>query len=145
MEEAIAEALMHLSDMPMSSQSYPPLWVWVREVIRSASREEMDMGESCLGDTRVDLDIANKTDALEIDDEDPIVSSDRSHDQSCDVMGGVATSQEEIGISSSWDYVSLLQLCLYGVAVCAVRFPAFFKPVYRMAATLLALGLPQVC
>ena len=41
-------------------------------------------------------------------------------------------------------YVSLLQLCLYGVAVCAVRYPTFYKPLYRMAASLHAMGLSRV-
>lgn len=38
----------------------------------------------------------------------------------------------------------LLQQCLYGVAVCSVRCPAFFKPLYRLASAMLALGLPRV-
>ena len=47
-------------------------------------------------------------------------------------------------LASSQAYTSLFQLCLYGVAVCAVRYPAFFKPLYRLAATLQAMGLTKV-
>ena len=38
----------------------------------------------------------------------------------------------------------LLQQCLYGVAVCAVRCPNYFKAIYRLSSALLALGLPEV-
>ena len=33
---------------------------------------------------------------------------------------------------------------LYGVAMCAVRFPAYFKPLYRLASTLNTMGFPRV-
>lgn len=33
---------------------------------------------------------------------------------------------------------------VYGVAMCAVRFPAYFKPLYRLASTLHAMGYPHV-
>ena len=38
----------------------------------------------------------------------------------------------------------LLQLCLYGIAVCTVRCPAYFKPLYRLSTALFKLGLPNV-
>lgn len=38
----------------------------------------------------------------------------------------------------------LLHQCLYGVAVCAVRCPTYFKPLYRVSSALLKLGLPKV-
>ena len=37
----------------------------------------------------------------------------------------------------------LLERCLWGVAVCAVRCPAYYKPLYRLAATLHSLGHSQ--
>ena len=33
---------------------------------------------------------------------------------------------------------------VYGVAMCAVRFPAYFKPLYRLAKTLYIMGYPLV-
>ena len=33
---------------------------------------------------------------------------------------------------------------LYGVAMCTVKFPAYFKPLYRLASTLNKMGLPEV-
>ena len=33
---------------------------------------------------------------------------------------------------------------LYGVAMCAVRFPAYFKPLYRLASALNTMGFPRV-
>ena len=39
--------------------------------------------------------------------------------------------------------VDLLERCLWGVAVCAVRCPAYYKPLYRLAATLHSLGHSQ--
>ena len=38
----------------------------------------------------------------------------------------------------------LLHQCLYGVAVCTVRCPTYFKPLYRLSSALLELGLPKV-
>ena len=38
----------------------------------------------------------------------------------------------------------LLHQCLYGVAVCAIRCPTYFKPLYRLSSALLKLGLPKV-
>ena len=38
----------------------------------------------------------------------------------------------------------LLHQCLYGLAVCAVRCPTYFKPLYRLSSTLLKLGLSKV-
>ena len=38
----------------------------------------------------------------------------------------------------------LLHQCLYGVAVCAVRCPTYFKTLYRLSTALLKLGLPKV-
>ena len=37
-----------------------------------------------------------------------------------------------------------LAQCLYSVAVCSLRSPAYFKSLYRLANTLTQLGLPQV-
>ena len=37
----------------------------------------------------------------------------------------------------------LLERCLWGVAVCAVRCPAYYKPLYRLATTLHGLGHSQ--
>lgn len=60
---------------------------------------------------------------------------------SVEQRGGVAPPVTSPQLSS---YLSLLQLCIYGVAVCAVRYPAFFKPLYRLAATLHTIGLSRV-
>ena len=38
---------------------------------------------------------------------------------------------------------SLLERCVYGVAVCSVRCPAYYKALYRLAATLHSLGHSQ--
>ena len=41
-------------------------------------------------------------------------------------------------------HCQLLQQCLYGVAVCAVRCPTYFKPLYRLSSAFFSLGLPKV-
>ena len=33
---------------------------------------------------------------------------------------------------------------VYGIAMCAVRFPAYFKPLYQLAKTLYTMGYPSV-
>ena len=39
---------------------------------------------------------------------------------------------------------SLLEQCVYGVALCSVRCPAYYKSLYRLASTLHSLGHSQV-
>ena len=38
----------------------------------------------------------------------------------------------------------LIEQCMYGVAMCAVRCPAYFKPLYRLASVLLRQKATQV-
>lgn len=68
----------------------------------------------------------------------------------------IITHSEPVTVSESSSYCEtqpstsgvkhelLLARCLYGVSVCAVRCPAYFKPLYRLAKTLMFLGLPKV-
>ena len=63
--------------------------------------------------------------------------------KSCDnVCSG--SSVAKVSHDSTSSLSKYMQLCFYGVSVCAVRCPAYYKPLYRMASTLQALGLPQV-
>ncbi len=76
----------------------------------------------------------------------PLPRSTGRGDVSCDSrqQGGAALMSPPAVASQASSYLSLLQLCIYGVAVCAVRYPAFFKPLYRLATTLHAIGLSSV-
>ena len=55
---------------------------------------------------------------------------------------GSSESGSPLSHDSVWS--QLLQQCLYGVAMCAVRCPNYFKSLYRLSSALLALNLPQV-
>ena len=51
---------------------------------------------------------------------------------------------EELQSSSRWNCQDPLIECLYGVALCAVKFPAYYKPLYRLASVLNKMSLPEV-
>lgn len=44
-------------------------------------------------------------------------------------------------LTVNWE---LLQQCVYGIAVCVVRCPSFFKPLYRLATVLHKMGMDKV-
>ena len=54
------------------------------------------------------------------------------------------SSESDSPLTHSSVRSQLLHQCLYGVAVCAVRCPTYFKPLYRLSSALLKLGLPKV-
>lgn len=54
------------------------------------------------------------------------------------------SSESDSPLTHSSVRSKLLHQCLYGVAVCAVRCPTYFKPLYRLSSALLELGLPKV-
>ena len=51
---------------------------------------------------------------------------------------------DELQSSSRWNCQDPLIECLYGVALCAVKFPAYYKPLYRLASVLNKMSLPEV-
>lgn len=134
-ESCIAEALVELKGLPFCNQSYPGLWEWTKEVCAEAfgrrGKEKTPHPPECGGVVEQSLGsvaIVPLASGAEMDVDAPTnpVSTDQSHDQKQDA------------------YISLLQLCLYGTAICATRYPAFFKPLYRMATTLHTIGLVSV-
>ena len=131
--EAVRGALSSLNNIPLSCQSYCALWQWAGKLIKSCVREKGGSvgvgGCDCVEDGRI-----AGVEKMEVEVQE---SAQQLHDLP-EAMAGY------IGDISKFDYWDLLKLCFYGVSVCAVKFLAFFKPLYRMASTLLELGLPQV-
>lgn len=123
MESCIAEALVDLKGLPFCSQSYPGLWEWTKDICKQAFGGR-SVKKQVSTDAKMDVDLPT---SLPI----PTVAG-QSHDQ------------QPQSHDKQQAYFSLIQLCLYGTAICAVRYPVFFKPLYRMAATLHAIGLPTV-
>ena len=54
------------------------------------------------------------------------------------------SSDEDNELSNRMNNVDPFTECLYGVSLCAVKFPAYFKPLYRLARTLYQMGQPKV-
>ena len=54
------------------------------------------------------------------------------------------SSESDSPLTHASVHSQLLHQCLYGVAVCAVRCPTYFKPLYRLSSALLELGLSKV-
>ena len=159
---SITDALEHLVGLPLNTQIYISLWDWVTRLVEIAchgdkgaghqvTQKMEEVGGACVSTIQSDIqDIpaAGESEKMEVDlvDDEPIASSGASCNQSCNMVEVAETGHAEVvSTSSSKDYVGLLQLSFYGVALCFVRFPAFFKPLHRMAATLLRLSMPQVC
>uniref|UniRef100_A0A1X7UXN3 Calcineurin-binding protein cabin-1 MEF2-binding domain-containing protein n=1 Tax=Amphimedon queenslandica TaxID=400682 RepID=A0A1X7UXN3_AMPQE len=53
------------------------------------------------------------------------------------------SSDEENELSNRMNNVDPFTECLYGVSLCAVKFPAYYKPLYRLASTLYKMGQPK--
>lgn len=76
------------------------------------------------------------------EEESPIIVDEPNY--SSPSSTSVRNSESDSPLTHDNTWAQLLQQCLYGVAVCAVRCPAYFKPLYRLSSALLALGLPKV-
>ena len=50
----------------------------------------------------------------------------------------------ELAQSTAKPICKLLHLCIYNITLCAVRCPAYFKPLYRLASVLTEVGLTEV-
>lgn len=65
----------------------------------------------------------------------------------CGATTSISSSSEETTCSvpsqATPTSADLLERCVYGVAVCSVRCPAYYKPLYRLASTLHSLGHSQ--
>ena len=55
-----------------------------------------------------------------------------------------ATSDNNSELSCRMNDIDPFMECLYGVSMCAFKFPAYFKPLYRLASTLYQMGQPEV-
>ena len=114
----------------------------------SRPKEQIARPEECSLES--DKSEERPKDLLDIASEHRVVSKSEE-DMDVDVVGGASpplpppdpTHGGGVAAKPS-SYQSLVQLCIYGVAVCAVRYPVFFKPLYRLAYTLHTIGLPQV-
>ena len=157
-EEAISNALSALTDIPLSTQCHQALQQWVCNLVRYSPGKlahqkegEVGLGEAGPADCEVgEMEVQNSdlaTGQGSCDQSHYLPQEARSGDQSCDLSERQGSSNQSYIVpekSGVHKEVNLLQRCFYGVGACAVRFPAFFKPLYRMAATLLDLGHPQV-
>ena len=70
--------------------------------------------------------------------------SDESSRGLCAVEYTAQAAVGDLSSSGMSEEEEALQQCLYEVAVCSVRCPAYFKPLYRLAAATVKMGLPQV-
>ena len=59
-------------------------------------------------------------------------------------IAAAENSPEDLAMTEALEEEAVFQHCLYGVMVCAVRCPAYSKPLYRLAATAANLGLLKV-
>ena len=142
-ESCIAQALVQLKALPLCRHSYPALWEWTKRLCKEAfagggasPSPTPLLGTSDGGVEKMDVDVLSAAAGVVA----------WSRDRSCDHSDTPPQKQEEASVSGlqGQAYSSLLQLCLYGVAVCAVRYPAFYKPLYRLATTLHTMRLTQV-
>ena len=100
----------------------------------AGERDLLDIAEET-GEEEMEVDVVAIEEGIPVGLQSHVQSHDKSHEN---------TVTSDKCIVNTYEYVSLLQLCFYGVAVCWIRCPAFFKPLYRMAVTLHTIGLPHV-
>ena len=57
----------------------------------------------------------------------------------------ISDAEREVALETAMETTppSVLEQCLYGVAVCSVKCPAYYKSLYRLASTLHTLGQSQ--
>lgn len=161
-EAAIAEALVHLKGLPLCQDSYPTLWEWTKQVCREAftgspaTKPHPHSEEEGAGATEKPHPLGGiprplgRGDLLDIASKEVIVGAeemDVGGDEKQVPYGHISEKSHDMHGRSHDLHErsrSVLQLCLYGIAICAVRCPAFFKPLYRLATTLHAIGLTSV-
>ena len=96
-----------------------------------------------------EYDISEDEEELIIVDDDVDSDSPKSFNESSAIeqlardISATPTDQDPMSRFSTFNPDPLTE-AVYGVAVCAVRFPAYFKPLYRLASTLNTLGYPLV-
>lgn len=152
-ESSIAEALVELKELPLCRQSYPSVWEWTKEVCGEAfgprrGKNPCSLGKCGSGKEDLLMKVAGEEEdmdvgVIEVSKQVPLNLASKP---SCELECESVSERCEVPqvTPNPQSYVSLVRLCLYGTAVCAARYPAFFKPLYRMATTLHAIGLPSV-
>ena len=77
--------------------------------------------------------------------EENILSSQKEGKQpEASLLPGATTTAPPLPEPSHGTATDLLQLCIYNIAVCVVRCPAYYKPRYRLAAVLAEIGQTEV-
>ena len=74
----------------------------------------------------------------------PISDQQLSHMNTARDISSRDTSWDNEDVSQASTTAQLVTQCVYGVAACAVRCPAYFKPIHRLASVLLWKGTTEV-
>ena len=134
---AIAEVVGCGKQLPLGGVVYRPVRRWVRGVLGRDSEEEGDTqseGDAVLQLIQRVIAEAEEEVALEtVARGDTAMETDKGPNMVS--ITSAVTSTARAG---------LLEQCLYGVAVCSVRCPAYYKSLYRLASTLHSLGQSEV-
>lgn len=122
-EAAIAKAMGDLEGLPLSQVEYPGVKEWVVGVLRGG-------GARPAGD-RVSLLIQK-------------VIADAEREVALEAGKPVEPLRMTSALRPEATPTSLLERCIYGVAVVSVRCPAYYKSLYKLASIFHSLGHSQV-
>lgn len=139
---ALAEAVGCGKQLPLGGMEYRAVREWVRGVLGRGVKGT-DSQPAAGGDAvsqliwRVIAEAENEVALETVAMGDAAMETDKSPEQH-----EIAKTTETSDAPPTND--GLLEQCLYGVAVCSVRCPAYYKSLYRLASTLHSLGHSQV-
>ena len=118
------------------------------EMATKVPQEAMDTSEHDSGNQAYLMELPNlepvpdSTPSLPLSEQ--LSTESHSLDESMQPQSKASSTSADSPLTHSSVRSQLLHQCLYGVAVCAVRCPTYFKPLYRLSSVLLRLGLPKV-
>lgn len=166
------EALTQAQLPPLGTAMYDGVWEWVYELVNETEKPKASHVDKPQGDTQPayspematkvpqeamdtsEQDTGNQAYLMELPNLEPVPDStplseqqsteSPSLDESMQPQRKASSSSADSPLTHSSAQSQLLHQCLYGVAVCSVRCPTYFKPLYRLSSALLRLGLPKV-
>lgn len=141
---AVAEVVGGGQRLPLGRMEYRPVRRWVRGVLGRDDKEAGDTQSAeedavsqliqrviAEAEKEVALETVARGDAAVETDKGP-----KQHKTVASSSAGISTASEA--------KAGILEQCLYGVAVCSVRCPAYYKSLYRLASTLHSWGQSEV-
>ena len=140
-EENLAVVMADCQGLPLGRVGYEGVREWVRAVLRGQSGQYY----------KVDAPLHYGADIVSRLVQKIIADAEREVAMEIAMEAGTGNYLEQQQSSTCPEttppettHPGLLEQCMYGVGVCSVRCPAYYKSIYRLASTFHSLGHSQV-